>query len=251
MTSYHEIIAYEVSRHAIYKGLSRCFQYPDKEMEKVLQRLEHHCSALRSGALSAVQSLIEGFNGRNDLERMRLDFAELFIGPYRLLAPPYGSIYLESRRSIMGRSTLEVIRFYKQAGLEIAPAYKEAPDHISAELEFMYYLIFEEIRMLKRQDFDHVEASLVNQRDFLRDHLGIWIPPFLRIVKAEAQTDFYRHLADATGCFIAEDREVLFNLKLANDARPCDAAHAGLFKNARQTLIAENETGYGESGETV
>ncbi len=226
MTSYHDIIANEVSRHAIYKGLSRCFQYPDKEMAKVLHRLEHHCRALRSGALPAVQLLIDDLIGRNNLERMRLDFAGLFVGPYRLLAPPYGSIYLESRRSIMGRSTLEVIRFYNQAGLEIAPAYKEAPDHISVELEFMYFLIFKAIRLLERQDFDHLEALIVHQSDFLRDHLGSWIPAFLQIVKAEAQTDFYRHLADATGCFIAEDREALLNLELTNDAPRCDTANA-------------------------
>lgn len=218
MTSYKDIIAHEVSRHAVYKGLSRCFQYPDKEMKKRLRGLEYHCQALQSGARSAVRLMMNGLHGRKDLERMRLDFARLFIGPYRLLAPPYGSIYLESRRSIMGRSTSDVIRFYNQAGLEIAPAYKEAPDHISVELEFMYYLIFKEIRMLKRQDFDCVEAFIVDQRDFLQDHLGPWIPAFLQIVKAEAHTDFYRHLADATECFIAEDRETLLNLELAHHA---------------------------------
>lgn len=226
MTSYQDIIAYEVSRHAIYKGLSRCFQYPDKEIEDVLQRLEHHCLDLRSDALPAVQMLMDDLDGHHDLERMQLDFARLFIGPYRLLAPPYGSVYLENSRSIMGRSTLEVIRLYNQAGLDIAPAYKEAPDHISAELEFMYFLIFNAIRLLERQDVDQLEPLIVHQRDFVKNHLGSWVPEFLQIVKAEAQTDFYRHLADATGYFIAEERETLLNMTLVTDALLRDAAHA-------------------------
>ncbi len=213
MTNLTEIQAHEVSRCVIYQRLSRCFMDPDKDLKNAVQSMKHHCSELRSRALPAVQSLCDEIKAVSTLERIRIDFARLFIGPYSLLAPPYGSIYLDNQRRIMGQSTMEVIRFYRHAGLEIAPTYKDAPDHIASELEFMYYLIFTEINELEKQDVDHVQPLIIDQCDFLDHHLSPWVPAFSQTLKAEAGTEFYRSLAEATECFIAEDRINLLNLK--------------------------------------
>ncbi|MBM2831889.1 MAG: torD6, partial [Dehalococcoidia bacterium] len=41
----------------------------------------------------------------------------LFVGPYRLLAPPYWSAYLEDARVVMGDSTMDVKNRYREEGL--------------------------------------------------------------------------------------------------------------------------------------
>ena len=66
-----------------------------------------------------------------DLEALTIDFARLFVGPYKLLAAPYGSVYLDSGRTTMGDSTLDVKSRYCEAGLNAATNFKEAPDHIA------------------------------------------------------------------------------------------------------------------------
>ena len=71
-----------------------------------------------------------------EAESLKSDFSRLFIGPFKLLAPPYGSIYLDGNSCLMGASTMEVRQLYRNEGLN--PVIKEAPDHIAIELEFMY-----------------------------------------------------------------------------------------------------------------
>ncbi|MFN2356106.1 MAG: molecular chaperone, partial [Desulfopila sp.] len=67
-----------------------------------------------------------------------VEYARLFVGPFELLAPPYGSVYLETGRRLMGDSTIAVQHMYTNAGLTLDV--QEAPDHIALELEFMHYL---------------------------------------------------------------------------------------------------------------
>ena len=54
----------------------------------------------------------------------------------------------------MGDSTMDVRMRYGDARLELAADFKEAPDHIAAELEFMHFLIFKEIAVTLRYDMD-------------------------------------------------------------------------------------------------
>ncbi len=65
-----------------------------------------------------------------------------FLFLFCMLAPPYGSVYLERERTVMGESTLDVVRRYRQEGLDISADFHDAPDHITAELEFVHFLIF-------------------------------------------------------------------------------------------------------------
>ncbi|MFP4481041.1 MAG: molecular chaperone, partial [Desulfohalobiaceae bacterium] len=65
----------------------------------------------------------------SSLHRLRVDHAKLFVGPYQLAAPPFGSVYLEQRQTLMGESTQMVKELYRQAGLEMDPEYNSPADH--------------------------------------------------------------------------------------------------------------------------
>ena len=114
----------------------------------------------------------------------------------------------------MENSTVDVRERYLEAGLDISENFKDAPDHIAAELEFMYVLIFKEIEAIHSDTPEAVYEQLLRQKLFLQDHLGIWAAEFVENVKRHAETDFYRNLAIAMQIFIAGDLEIIADIEL-------------------------------------
>ena len=212
--NYEEVIMFESSRRAIYKGLSKCYQLPEGSLGDIVGSLETQFSELSSQTLRASKILRRSFNESRDLKVLHLDFCRLFVGPYSLLAPPYGSVYLEKERRIMCESTMDTIQYYRRAGMAVAATFKEAPDHIAAELEFMYFLIHEELRALENGDTKGFYEKLCFQQEFVANHLNQWTALFAGTVKNNAKTDFYVHLADVLDTFIAEDANYLIHLQV-------------------------------------
>jgi TorA maturation chaperone TorD len=138
-------------------------------------------------------------------DRLLLDYTRLFLGPLEIRAKPYGSVWLEADGGLMQESTAAVQALYEEGGFEIAGDFRELPDHVAAELEFLYLLIHR--RNQAQQSAD--AAALANveglRRRFLAQHLGRWISPFATAVKTGAQEPFYRELADLTERFVAEE----------------------------------------------
>ena len=135
-------------------------------------------------------------------EDLLIDYAKLFVGPYELKAAPYGSIYLDEGRKIMGDSTIEVIKIYKDEGLSIDENFKELPDHIAVELEFMYYLIFKEVEALEKSETDKALNFIKTQELFLDKFLKKWVGPFCDKIKQGTDNEFYSSLADCLSVFI-------------------------------------------------
>ncbi len=102
----------------------------------------------------------------------------------------------------MGDSTMEVIRVYEEQGLVMDRDFKNLPDHITVELEFIYYLIFKEIEALERSDMHGAYEFIKEQKFFLDRFLKSWIGPFCDKMKEGAMSEFYRSLADCVCTFI-------------------------------------------------
>jgi TorA maturation chaperone TorD len=149
------------------------------------------------------------FKACADLEPLKVDFAKLFVGPYKLSAAPYGSVYLEGERKMMGDSTLDIKNRYREAGLTMAMNFKDAPDHITAELEFMQYLIFKEIEAISYLDIETAIGFIQKQKFFLEDHLMAWVPEFVSKIAEHAETSFYQSLAKTIESFLKEDYQIV------------------------------------------
>lgn len=186
----------ESERADSYKLLSECYYLPDKQLLDKLNGLKRPIGELRLALSRCTPDITE-------LESLRVDFARLFVGPFKMPSPPYGSLYLENTQRVMGDSTIDVKNRYRQEGLKIR--LKEVPDHIAIELEFMYLLIFKEIHALKNADDDDVLRYRKKQLSFLNTHLGQWVPAFAKKAEANAETLFYQDLACLTKSFIEED----------------------------------------------
>ncbi len=213
-----ELLPREEYRRDSYKLLSECYYLPDEKLIKILNGLEKS----RDRLYSEIARTIPGIS---DVESLKIDYSKLFVGPYGLLAPPYGSMYLEDTSRVMGNSTMDVRSKYEEEGLDVS--LKEAPDHIAIELEFMYFLIFKEIEAIRNSDSGNTTSYLEKQKVFLETHLGIWVSEFADNVKVNAQTEFYKNLALLTKSFIKKDLKSLSDnsiIVLRRDATKSNAS---------------------------
>ncbi len=142
-------------------------------------------------------------------EELSVEFARLFVGPFELKAPPYGSVYIDEGRRVMGDSTMEIVKLYRETGLVINSDFKDLPDHIAVELEYMYYLIYQEVEFLQSSQSSRAAEFLKYQEMFLNRFLGQWISAFCEKVRENAENDFYKLLADCTCDFVLYDRQYI------------------------------------------
>ena len=134
-----EKILYEKRIGECFRLLAACFYKPQKEIflqEKVFQNLTSLLEPVCPDAAHFSNKMSESILKYSE-EELSVEYATLFVGPYELKAPPYGSVYLDEGRRVMGDSTIEVIRMYQEAGLTLDENFKELPDHIAVELEFI------------------------------------------------------------------------------------------------------------------
>ncbi len=195
------------ARAVVYKLLADCYYPPDERTRGQAERLGRELGDLLPEAEPAIDLLAAGLAASEGAEELAVDHARLFVGPFALLAPPYGSVYLDGESRLMGDSTQEVETWYRDAGLELAAGFTATADHVAAELEFMYFLAAKEHEALQAADAASAAHFRGKQRAFLNRHLGAWVPDFTRNVEAQARTLFYRGLATATRLFV--EREAL------------------------------------------
>ena len=199
----------ESSRMEAFRLLSDCYFLPEPKLSEKLDILECQLTTVCEPAQGFIQEMRARFEAGSDMEALTVDFAKLFVGPYELFAAPYGSVYLDDQRKVMGDSTLDVKNRYREAGLDTAKNFKDAPDHIAAELEFMHYLIFKEIEAFSNSDGQTAINFIHKQKSFLEDHLMAWVPQFTANIVEHAETVFYQNLAKATETFIKKNYQVV------------------------------------------
>ncbi len=70
-------------------------------------------------------------------------YASMFVGPFRPQVPPYASAWLEEDGMPMGAVSGRALNSYREAGLSFEKR-SEPPDHLIAELEFLFFLTVQE-----------------------------------------------------------------------------------------------------------
>lgn len=189
----------DVDRANAYRLLADCYQAPERLDLENLGNLAAITQWLYPEGAEAAQALLEAWPREEEAwEEMRVAHAKLFIGPFDLLAPPYGSVYLDEERRVMGDSTMDAMRFYARAGLDPSREVHEPPDHITTELEFMYYLAYQHMALDDAQYLDL-------QVEFLANHLSQWVPMFSARVLTGNLHPFYNQLALLTSITVHTD----------------------------------------------
>jgi TorA maturation chaperone TorD len=131
----------------------------------------------------------------DDVDGLRDDFNRLFIGPNKVLAPPWESVYFSSDRQMFQIQTLEVRNWYARFGLEIVNLNKEPDDHLGLELEFIAHLAHLALEAQTNGNEEQFTQTLEALRQFMKQHPLRWAQACLIAIDKNARTDFYRGIA--------------------------------------------------------
>ena len=126
-------------------------------------------------------------------EEIRTEFKYL-LSPDEGRFPPFESLYnypLWDKPQVLGKASAEVQQFYEAAGIPMDEETELIPDHLSAELLFMSYLIG--------------KGMIELQQDFMLKHLAIWVPHYCDEVQNSALTSFYQQVPVLLKEFILEE----------------------------------------------
>lgn len=192
-----------ILRSNCFKLLAGCLYEPDRQLlieERVSENLGDLLRECAPEAAEAASCMAAALQGQSQ-EQLSVDYAALFVGPFSLIAAPYGSVYLDQGRRVMGDSTLEVRRFYQEAGLSVDV--DEPPDHVVIELEFLYYLTACEASALAEGRAEEEAGFRATQSRFFFTCLRPWIDEFCRAIRTGTANPFYLALADCLASFMA------------------------------------------------
>jgi putative dimethyl sulfoxide reductase chaperone len=195
------------ARHAALTDLARFIAACYYEPETVF--VEAGLFDSMSEAASHVDAELEALARRlgpafehQPLQELLVDYTRLFLGPVQALAQPYASVWLSGQNQLMQAPTLDVMALYDQAGFEVDGDFQELPDHVAVELEFLYLLLWRENEARATGDAAALDVIASTKRDFLDQHLGRWLGPFVLAMHDGAQTEFYETLAQLTERFV-------------------------------------------------
>ena len=142
-------------------------------------------------------------------DNLRADCTRLFIGPGKVLTPPWESVQFSEERLTFQEQTLQVRGWYQRFGLVAEKLYAEPDDHIGLELEFIAHLARLGLAALEENDQSKFNQLLDGQRGFMSEHLKRWGPAWCSQVENHAQTDFYRGIAQLTRGVLQEAAKIL------------------------------------------
>lgn len=128
-------------------------------------------------------------------DSIQADYLRLFIGPGKVIAPPWESVHFSKERLTFQEQTLDVRNWYRRFGLVSEKIYKEPDDHIGLEISFVAHLTKLALNSLEEQDENKFAQLLDAQREFLAAHLLRWGPYWCTLVYHNAQTDFYKGIS--------------------------------------------------------
>lgn len=184
--------------------LAACYYQPGPEFaeERLFESLAHAAEAVDPELAQRARRLRPAF-AEVDLQRLLVDYTRLFLAPGNTLAQPYESVWAPARPEAGADPTPAVVHLYREAGLDIAEDFRDLPDHIAAELEFLYALLFRETGARARGDTDAARGAAALRRRLIANHLGRWIDPFAAAVETGAECAFYRALAGLSRHYVA------------------------------------------------
>ncbi len=186
-------------REDLCRFLAACYYEPDPVFveERVFEAMCGAAARIDPGLAALAQRLGAAFASEGH-ECLLLDYTRLFLGTPRALARPYGSIWLERQGTVMTGSTVAVQELYAAGGFEIADDFRELPDHVAVELEFLYLLLYRENEAWRDSEPVALAENAALRSRFLKEHLGCWVGPFTASVSSAARSAFYRELAGLT-----------------------------------------------------
>jgi putative dimethyl sulfoxide reductase chaperone len=157
---------------------------------------------------------------RKSYEHLHWDYTRMFIGPGKVPAPPWESIYRDVEHLHFSEETLEVRNAYRKYNLVLKDFGHEPDDHLGLELDFLHKLSEMAGERAESADETGLAEILKDQQVFLDEHLLKWVPDWTKDVVRSAETDFYKGMAQLLEAYLHFDRETIGELLDAPRQKP-------------------------------
>lgn len=196
------------ARADLCRLLAACYYQPGPEFteERVFDSMRTAASELDEGLATLAQSLGDAFDAQ-PLDELQIDYTRLFLNPAGPLAAPYESSWLAGKDPMVFDEVIQsVLDSYRAGGYEVDEDFRDLPDHIAAELEFLYTLVFREARAAASGNDEQRAEAVGLRRRFVEQHLGRWIGPFAAALRDGGSTPLYRALGDLTERVVEAER---------------------------------------------
>jgi putative dimethyl sulfoxide reductase chaperone len=201
-----------VARSFVHRLIAKAYEYPDEQSWNWLSDSAIH-DVLRTAVksfseseslYSAAENFIRALRGSTFEEFLTshlFSFGHAARGPNPVNEIEYGE--LKADPLFQPHRLADLAAFYRAFGLDVAEDASERQDHICIELEFMSVLAAKEVYALEHQIEDEALATLRSaQKQFIREHLGRWVPAFARRLARAAGGGVISALADFTREFV-------------------------------------------------
>ena len=147
------------------------------------------------------------------LSDLRDDYTYFFIGPRKLPAPPWESVYTTGKDVLFQKETIDVRNAYRVEGYLPADYPKVADDHIAIEASFVQKLAEKSKVAFVSGDAVECLRLLDAQKSFLDLHLSRWLPVFAKRLQENSRLRrFYPDMATHFSEFVVWDMKTIDEL---------------------------------------
>lgn len=173
------------ARSALYGTLSLAFLYPEQGSAALLKARANELNAWTSefgwrevaDELNSICGATESLDDGELLEQYIDIFGHSISGDCPQYAGEYGQAHVFQKTQTLANLT----SFYRAFGMRLNPEFRDRPDHVSVEMEFMQLLTLKEAyARLNNHDRSKISICRKAQKAFLTQHLSPWISEFTR-----------------------------------------------------------------------
>ena len=171
-------------------SLERCTEMVQENYLNRLQSLKSILPARSFDSLDQIVSTIKSFPDVDSLyQHLEECYVRLFISAKGgIVALLYESCYEFEGAPLMGRAAAEMKKRFEAKGMSVADNVQEPPDHISIELEYLYFLLDKGWR-------EKYDALIVEAAEFSSDTLLPWASELSEKLASEEECRYYPLMA--------------------------------------------------------
>jgi TorA maturation chaperone TorD len=198
------------ARRYLYTLFQALFgEAPDPER---LSRMDPELAHLAFGVLGCgpQRGFVEALeDAKSDPEATCRLYTREFVGPGKLPAYPWESVYASGDEALFTETTLEVRRAYRSQGLLPAQYPQVADDHIGLEMGFLAALADRACAAQEQGCEGALRIALAASRDFLVEHLSRWVGRWAGDLTRASGAGVYSLGASAANAFVERDLDLL------------------------------------------
>jgi len=149
---------------------------------------------------------------RLDPDAAKMEYTRLFLGPDKLIAPPWESCYTAKERALFQTSTLQVRSWYQQYSYVPAGYPSHPDDHISLMMHFLALTTERAVQCLESDLMCGYRSLLEGQKLFEKNHILNWMDAYCTDMDGSETKVLYPQLVRAMADFIAYDQQAIAEL---------------------------------------